>query len=143
MWSVDTNTANDCPIPSIKPYRVISLDLSAMVRTQQRRASHVPPQHSTQATGRQSLAGTLRPSIGNLTALRAFNIYSNGPQLGGPLPDSMQQLKEITSIYVSNNGFNGSLPAWAPSLKKLEFLYLANNSFSGPIPEVPVTTQPA
>ena len=97
---------------------------------------HVVSCKHPQASGRALLSGVLRPSIGNLTALRALNTYNNGPGLGGPLPDSMQQLTQITSIVVSGNAFNGSLPAWAPKLKHLQYLYLANNSFTGPIPMV-------
>lgn len=134
MWTPDANAATDCPIPSATPYRVISLDLSAVVRAVAHSTRCIT--HASQASGRQALAGVLRPSIGNLTALVVFNIYNNGPQLGGPLPDTMRQLANLTTIFVSNNGFNGSLPAWAPQLKQLEFLYLANDSFTGPIPLV-------
>lgn len=93
-----------------------------------------------QAAGRAEISGILRPSIGNLTALRALNMVGNGAGLGGPLPDSMQQLSNMSSLILSGNAFNGSLPAWASQLKELQYLYLANNTFTGPIPVVGIHT---
>ncbi len=113
--------------------------LTTLVHIPTHISTHTPTYTHTpqkQAAGRVTLSGTISPAVGNLTALRYFNIQNNGRALTGPLPDTMTSLQNLTTILASNNGLNGTLPAWLPKLSSLQFLYLANNSFTGSIPPV-------
>ncbi|XP_061350976.1 probable LRR receptor-like serine/threonine-protein kinase At1g51810 [Gastrolobium bilobum] len=62
------------------------------------------------------LAGTLPPSIRNLTAL--VHLWLGGNKLSGTIPD-LSELKELQTLHLENNKFEGSLPPSTVELPKL------------------------
>ncbi|KAA8529791.1 hypothetical protein F0562_034352 [Nyssa sinensis] len=56
-------------------------------------------------------------------------------QLGGFLPNSLGQLKNLKNLILWNNSFTGSIPKSIGNLSSMELLYLYNNQMNGAIPE--------
>ncbi|XP_028764977.1 protein NSP-INTERACTING KINASE 1 isoform X1 [Neltuma alba] len=84
-------------------------------------------------TPSQSLAGTLSPSIGNLTNLHIVLLQNNN--ITGPIPSELGRLSNLHTLDLSNNLFNGGIPPSLSHLRSLQYLRLNNNSLSGECPE--------
>ncbi|KAI4371781.1 hypothetical protein MLD38_010090 [Melastoma candidum] len=78
------------------------------------------------------LAGTLSPSIGNLSHLRTLLLQNN--QLSGPVPPEIGKLSELQTLDLSGNQFDGEIPSSLGSLSQLSYLRLSRNRLSGQIP---------
>ncbi|XP_010249274.1 PREDICTED: LRR receptor-like serine/threonine-protein kinase RPK2 [Nelumbo nucifera] len=79
------------------------------------------------------LAGTLAPSIGNLTELRVFSIPYNA--FHGEIPAEVGGLKVLEVLELQGNNFSGRIPDQIRELLSLRLLNLSYNLFSGPIPD--------
>ncbi|PWA79140.1 protein kinase-like domain-containing protein [Artemisia annua] len=71
--------------------------------------------------------------IPSLTMLQYLDL-SNNRGIKANLPQSIQQLQNLTTLMLVGCSFRGQIPDSIGSLKKLGFLGLNNNSFTGPIP---------
>ncbi|TKY65863.1 LRR receptor serine/threonine-protein kinase [Spatholobus suberectus] len=103
-----------------------------------------------------TLAGTLPPSIGNLTFLTRLNIRNSSfhgefPQevgrlqylqhinisynsFGGSIPTNLSHCTELGIVSAGHNNFTGTIPAWIGNSSSLSLLNLAVNNFHGSIP---------
>lgn len=84
-------------------------------------------------TGDASLAGTISPSIGNLTHLTVLDL-SSLQQLSGPIPSSLGHLTLLTTLFLDSNNLTGPIPSTLGNLVNLQKLYLSSNQLSAPIP---------
>ncbi|KAA8529793.1 hypothetical protein F0562_034350 [Nyssa sinensis] len=67
------------------------------------------------------------------SSLESMNLGYN--HLGGFLPNSLGQLKNLKNLILWNNSFTGSIPKSIGNLSSMELLYLYNNQMNGTIPE--------
>ncbi|CAM0954945.1 unnamed protein product [Alopecurus aequalis] len=80
-----------------------------------------------------NLGGTLSDSIRQLTQLNFLDLsYNSG--LSGPLPASIGNLAQITTLIVAGCSFSGGIPKELGNLLKMTFLALNSNKFTGTIP---------
>src|ERR1043166_4149271 len=79
------------------------------------------------------LAGTLPNSLENLTELSYFRVAFN--QISGPIPSSLGNLQRLYLLYLHFNNLTGPIPKSLGKLQNLQYLYLRENSLSGTIPE--------
>ncbi|XP_028770488.1 putative receptor-like protein kinase At3g47110 [Neltuma alba] len=106
--------------------------------------------------GQRRLAGTVSPSIGNLTFLRELNLSFNsfhgefppevgrlldlqnlsisGNDFGGSIPSNLSHCKELRILFAGKNNFTGKIPTWIGNFSSLSRLILAGNKFHGGIP---------
>ncbi|KAF0892146.1 hypothetical protein E2562_013509 [Oryza meyeriana var. granulata] len=80
-----------------------------------------------------NLQGTLSNAIDQLSSLTYLDL-SNNPNLGGPLPPSIGNLKQLTTLILLGCGFTGNIPEQIGTLRQLTFLALNSNNFTGGIP---------
>ncbi|KAF4360263.1 hypothetical protein F8388_020554 [Cannabis sativa] len=73
------------------------------------------------------LAGTLSPSIGNLTHLRTMLLQNN--HLTGSIPAEIGKLSQLHTLDLSGNELEGKIPSSLGSLR------LSRNKLVGPIPK--------
>ncbi|KAB2622250.1 LRR receptor-like serine/threonine-protein kinase [Pyrus ussuriensis x Pyrus communis] len=81
----------------------------------------------------QNLAGSLPPSIGNLSYLTSINLGSNS--FRGEIPQEIGRLQSLHVLNLSHNSFSGKIPtnlSQCTQLKTLEFRY---NELTGSIPK--------
>ncbi|XP_055831106.1 putative receptor-like protein kinase At3g47110 [Solanum dulcamara] len=103
------------------------------------------------------LAGTISPSIGNLSFLRILDISDNSfhglipPDLGqlirlqtmnlsfnflgGEIPFTLSRCANVVNLVLDHNILEGHIPTELGSLTKLEMLYLKNNNLTGNVPD--------
>ncbi|KAK1301634.1 putative LRR receptor-like serine/threonine-protein kinase [Acorus calamus] len=81
---------------------------------------------------RNSLSGTLSPSVGNLSHLQTMLLQNN--VITGPIPVEIAKLSELQTLDLSGNQFVGEIPSSLGSLNRLNFLRLNRNNLSGQIP---------
>ncbi|KAA8548302.1 hypothetical protein F0562_004731 [Nyssa sinensis] len=79
------------------------------------------------------LAGTLPPSIGNLTELQTLSISHN--VFTGEIPVEIGNIRSLEILELQGNNFSGRIPHQIRNLSSLHVLNLSYNSFSGPIPD--------
>lgn len=77
-----------------------------------------------------NLVGTLPASIGNLTQLATLYLLSNAG-LTWPLPSTIDQLDELTHIYVNSTSINWSLPTTIWGMAKMTYFVANNTNISG------------
>ncbi|XP_034681997.1 probable LRR receptor-like serine/threonine-protein kinase At1g67720 [Vitis riparia] len=77
------------------------------------------------------LAGSLSPSIANLTGLT--HLWLGGNKLSGPIPE-MSTLNELQTLHLEDNGFEGSFPQSLDQVTSLQEIYVQNNNLNGTIP---------
>ncbi|XP_060175541.1 putative receptor-like protein kinase At3g47110 [Lycium barbarum] len=102
------------------------------------------------------MAGTISPSIGNLSFLRILDISDNSfhgvipPDLGqlirlqtmnlsfnfleGEIPFTLSRCVNVVNLVLDHNILEGHIPSELGSLTKLEMLYLKNNNLTGIVP---------
>ncbi|CAL1389485.1 unnamed protein product [Linum trigynum] len=79
----------------------------------------------------KGLAGSISPSIANLTALTSISLGGN--KLTGEIPD-MGSLKDLQYLHLENNQLEGLIPQSLGQLKRIQEIYLQNNNLRGKIP---------
>lgn len=79
------------------------------------------------------LTGQLSGDIDQLAELQTLDLSYN-PDLTGPLPVSIGNLKKLSNLILVGCGFTGQIPDSIGSLQELVFLSLNSNHFSGVIP---------
>ncbi|KAI9115864.1 hypothetical protein K1719_012794 [Acacia pycnantha] len=118
---------------------------------------NISPGRVVQLTlGEKRLAGTVSPSIGNLTFLRELNLSFNifhgefphevgrllylqnlsisANYFGGSIPSNLTHCKELRILFAGQNNFTGKIPTWVGNFTSLSRLTLAKNKFHGGIP---------
>ncbi|CAH8279077.1 unnamed protein product [Arabidopsis lyrata] len=83
--------------------------------------------------GNLNLEGKLPAYITTLTELQTLDLTSN-PNLTGPLPPNIGNLKKLTNLNLMGCGFSGQIPESIGSLEQLITLSLNSNKFNGTIP---------
>ncbi|XP_019702874.1 uncharacterized protein [Elaeis guineensis] len=78
------------------------------------------------------LAGSLSPSLGNLTLLQELNLGDN--HLYGPIPANLSSCKELRQLFLGDNVLVGEIPTELTSLPKLQEMQLLVNNLTGSIP---------
>ncbi|KDP20672.1 hypothetical protein JCGZ_21143 [Jatropha curcas] len=78
------------------------------------------------------LAGSLSPSLSNLTYLTQLILYPG--LVTGPIPTQLDRLTNLRVISLTNNRLTGSIPTSLASLHNLHTLDLSNNRLTGSIP---------
>ncbi|KAJ1437405.1 Serine/threonine-protein kinase, active site [Sesbania bispinosa] len=79
-----------------------------------------------------TLAGTVPPSIGNLTFLTRLNIRNSS--FHGEFPQEVGHLLYLQHLNISYNSFGGSIPSNLSHCIKLSVLSAGHNKFTGTIP---------
>ncbi|XP_011092238.1 probable leucine-rich repeat receptor-like protein kinase At5g49770 isoform X1 [Sesamum indicum] len=80
-----------------------------------------------------NLSGHLSSDIKGLSALETLDLsYNKG--MTGPLPSSIGNLQELSSLILVGCGFSGPIPSSIGSLQQLVYLSLNSNKFVGEIP---------
>ncbi|KAK1257982.1 putative LRR receptor-like serine/threonine-protein kinase [Acorus gramineus] len=83
---------------------------------------------------RNSLSGSMSPSVGNLSHLQTMLLQNN--VITGPIPVEVAKLSELQTLDLSGNQFVGEIPSSLGSLNRLNFLDLSFNNLSGPAPRI-------
>ncbi|XP_021291375.1 putative leucine-rich repeat receptor-like serine/threonine-protein kinase At2g14440 [Herrania umbratica] len=78
------------------------------------------------------LAGSLSPSIANLTALSGIWLGNNS--LSGVIPD-LSSLMLLEILHMEDNQLSGEIPSSLGDLGRLRELFLQNNNLTGSIPD--------
>ncbi|KAI3448395.1 hypothetical protein Pfo_005060 [Paulownia fortunei] len=80
-----------------------------------------------------NLSGQLSSDIKGLSELQTLDLsYNKG--MTGPLPSSIGNLKNLSSLILVGCGFSGPIPPSIGSLQQLVYLSLNSNNFIGEIP---------
>ncbi|XP_030971278.1 probable LRR receptor-like serine/threonine-protein kinase At1g56140 isoform X2 [Quercus lobata] len=82
--------------------------------------------------GSNNFSGSLPPELGNLVKLERIFIDSCG--LGGEIPSTFANLKNMQFMWASDSPFTGRIPDFIGNWTKLIQLRIQGNSFEGPIP---------
>ncbi|XP_028110381.1 receptor-like protein 6 [Camellia sinensis] len=80
-----------------------------------------------------SFSGQLPESINNLKALNSLYLFNC--TLSGSIPTFFGNLTQITNLGLWSNNFSGQIPSSISNLAKLTFLSLSRNNFNGQIPD--------
>ncbi|KAJ9169414.1 hypothetical protein P3X46_017616 [Hevea brasiliensis] len=99
-------------------------------------SSTSPPRITKIALSGKNLKGEIPSEINNMEELT--ELWLDGNSLTGPLPD-ISHLVKLKIVHLENNKLSGSLPKYLVSLPTLRELYIQNNSFSGKIPQALLT----
>ncbi|XP_060673860.1 probable LRR receptor-like serine/threonine-protein kinase At3g47570 [Ziziphus jujuba] len=78
------------------------------------------------------LAGSIPPSIGNLTYLTGINLMNNS--FHGEIPQEMGRLLQLQLLNLSYNSFGGTIPTNITHCKELRYFLVSGNKLSGSIP---------
>ncbi|XP_020580288.1 probable leucine-rich repeat receptor-like protein kinase At5g49770 [Phalaenopsis equestris] len=79
------------------------------------------------------IKGTLSSDISQLTQLQSLDLSLNS-DLGGPIPPSIENLKQLTTLILAGCSFTGNIPQELGNMAKLSFLALNSNKLTGRIP---------
>ncbi|XP_044509833.1 LRR receptor-like serine/threonine-protein kinase RGI5 [Mangifera indica] len=80
------------------------------------------------------VTGPIPPQLGRLTNLRVISLTNN--RLTGTIPTSFRSLKRLHTLDLSFNQLIGQIPPSLTTLPELKVLILADNSLSGELPVV-------
>ncbi|XP_059302106.1 LRR receptor-like serine/threonine-protein kinase EFR [Lycium ferocissimum] len=75
------------------------------------------------------LAGSISPSIGNLSFLRILDISDNS--FHGHIPAELGSLTKLEMVYLKNNNLTGNVPSSIGNLTSLRELYISYNDLEG------------
>ncbi|PQP96882.1 putative LRR receptor-like serine/threonine-protein kinase [Prunus yedoensis var. nudiflora] len=78
------------------------------------------------------LAGSLPPSIGNLTRLTGINLMNNS--FHGEIPQELGRLRSLQALNLSQNSLGGKIPTNISHCTQLRVLDLKFNAITGSIP---------
>ncbi|CAA7395752.1 unnamed protein product [Spirodela intermedia] len=81
---------------------------------------------------RWGLTGTLPEGINNMTALTS--IWLGGNMISGPIPD-LGSLQQLVSLRLEDNQLSGPIPPSLGSLMEIREIFLQNNDLQGAIPQ--------
>ncbi|XP_057990661.1 receptor-like protein 9DC1 [Hevea brasiliensis] len=81
-----------------------------------------------------NFSGEIPSSLENFKQLDT--LYLDNNNLNGQIPSLLGSLKELSSLDLSYNNFNGEIPSSFENLKQLDSLYLYKNNLSGQIPSL-------
>ncbi len=87
---------------------------------------------SLSLSGCQFSGPSIPAEVRNL--IKLTNLWINGNQFPGGLPDSIGNLKDLNSLYLANKQMKSIGSTRITLLKKLDYLHLGYNKISGPIP---------
>ncbi|KAI5325544.1 hypothetical protein L3X38_034618 [Prunus dulcis] len=79
------------------------------------------------------LAGSLPPSIGNLTHLTGLSLRNN--RFHGEIPQEMGRLRSLQALNLSENSLGGKIPTNISHCTQLRVLDLRFNAITGSIPD--------
>mmetsp|Transcript_29582 Transcript_29582/g.87648 ORF Transcript_29582/g.87648 Transcript_29582/m.87648 type:complete len:839 (+) Transcript_29582:2769-5285(+) len=79
-----------------------------------------------------NINGRLPYELGNLTALRRFNVQRCS--LTGPIPSSVGSLKSLEYFEIDDNSLTGILPQTIGNMSSIRHLSLSHNWLRGPLP---------
>ncbi|KAL5552697.1 hypothetical protein UlMin_040098 [Ulmus minor] len=94
-------------------------------------SSTAPPRITNINLSGKNLNGEIPPELNNMDELT--ELWLDGNSLTGTLPD-MTNLINLKILHLENNKLSGQLPSFLGSLPSLKEMYIQNNSFSGEIP---------
>ncbi|KAI3752091.1 hypothetical protein L2E82_23263 [Cichorium intybus] len=80
----------------------------------------------------KEIKAPLPPTIQNLKNLTTLILV--GCNFFGPIPDSIGSLQQLVFLGLNNNSFTGRIPSSIGNLKNLSWLDLSDNQIVGPIP---------
>ncbi|URD93569.1 Leucine-rich repeat receptor-like protein kinase [Musa troglodytarum] len=80
----------------------------------------------------KKLGGPLPPSIGNLKQLQTLRLINCN--FGGRIPDEVGNLLNLTTLSLNSNNFTGRIPGSLGRLSNLNWLDLADNQLNGSLP---------
>ncbi|KAI3509125.1 hypothetical protein L1887_24151 [Cichorium endivia] len=80
----------------------------------------------------KEIKAPLPPTIQNLKNLTTLILV--GCNFFGPIPDSIGSLEQLVFLGLNNNSFTGRIPSSIGNLKNLSWLDLSDNQLVGPIP---------
>uniref|UniRef100_A0A0E0JXU3 non-specific serine/threonine protein kinase n=1 Tax=Oryza punctata TaxID=4537 RepID=A0A0E0JXU3_ORYPU len=80
------------------------------------------------------ISGGIPPEIGKLTNLKALDLSGN--QFVGEIPSSLGQLTDLNYLRLDKNNLSGQIPEDVAKLPGLTFLDLSSNNLSGPVPKI-------
>lgn len=78
------------------------------------------------------IAGTVDPSVGNLTSLSTLSLGGN--QMSGPIPPTVSQLTSLTFFNIGANKLSGQIPQQLSTLVNLDAMYMDTNLLTGTLP---------
>ncbi|KAL9813782.1 putative protein kinase RLK-Pelle-LRR-VIII-1 family [Arabidopsis thaliana] len=87
---------------------------------------------SMDLTSNPNLTGPLPPNIGNLKDLTTLNLMGCG--FSGQIPESIGSLEQLVTLSLNSNKFNGTIPASIGLLSKLYWFDIADNQIEGKLP---------
>ncbi|XP_038979048.1 LRR receptor-like serine/threonine-protein kinase EFR [Phoenix dactylifera] len=82
--------------------------------------------------GGNDLYGDIPPELGKLTGMRILNLTSNS--FDGRISGNLSSCRELRHLDLGDNMLVGEIPAELTSLPKLRVLYLLVNNLTGSIP---------
>ncbi|XP_010482269.1 PREDICTED: probable leucine-rich repeat receptor-like protein kinase At5g49770 [Camelina sativa] len=91
-------------------------------------------------TSNPNLTGPLPPNIGNLKKLVILNLMGCG--FSGQIPESIGSLEQLTTLSLNSNKFIGTIPASIGRLSQLFWLDIADNQIEGKLPVSNGTSSP-
>ena len=80
------------------------------------------------------MTGSLPSELGLLEDLNKIFIW-NEPSVTGTLPDTLQNLKQLTYIDFTVTGLSGSLPNWIDQWSSMTFFSFSKNQLTGSFPD--------
>uniref|UniRef100_J3N4C4 non-specific serine/threonine protein kinase n=1 Tax=Oryza brachyantha TaxID=4533 RepID=J3N4C4_ORYBR len=92
------------------------------------------------ASGNQ-LTGTVPETVANCRNLMALNFAANGQGLGGGIPATLSQLKNLNFLDLSENALSGVIPPELGGLSSLAHFNVSFNNLTGAIPSSPLLQQ--
>ncbi|KAK6270633.1 hypothetical protein POUND7_007731 [Theobroma cacao] len=78
------------------------------------------------------LAGSLSPSIGNLTFLRRLNLSDN--RLQGNIPKEVGYLRRLRVFDLFQNNLHGRIPVELANCSNLQRIHITDNNLTGEVP---------
>lgn len=138
-WRSDSNWLTKAPVSTWHGVTVQTDRVTKLLLPDNNLAGSIPPSigdlsnlTSLYLISNQ-LTGNIPSALGNLTKLDTLSLGGNG--LTGDIPFSLGNLINLTFLNLRINKLSGNIPFSLANLKKLTVLDLKNNSLDGPIPD--------